>query len=178
MLHPALEAAEQIDATVANMRFVKPLDIDLVEWLARAHDGLVTVEENVIAGGAGSAVAEALAERGIALPILHLGLPDNFIEHGDPGVLLQRCGLDATGIAAAIAGRFGPQAVPVPRSWPRRRLQSLRRERTGCNAHPPMNRPETPAIPDVQSHPDVTPTRDRSWLASRFALPDPVRRRR
>ncbi len=116
MLHPALVAAEQIDATVANMRFVKPIDIDLIEWLAKTHDGLVTVEENVIAGGAGSAVAEALAERGIAVPILHLGLPDEFIEHGDPALLLSQCGLDAKGIAASIVGRFGPQPVPGPAS--------------------------------------------------------------
>ncbi len=114
MLHPALEAAEQIDATVANMRFVKPIDIDLIEWLAKSHDALVTVEENVIAGGAGSAVAEALAERGIAVPLLHLGLPDAFIEHGDPALLLARCGLDAKGIAASILARFGPQSVPAP----------------------------------------------------------------
>ncbi len=113
MLHPALEAGEHIDATVANMRFVKPIDIDLIEWLAKSHDALVTVEENVIAGGAGSAVAEALAERGIALPILHLGLPDAFIEHGDPALLLARLGLDAKGIAASILERFGPQAVPA-----------------------------------------------------------------
>jgi len=111
MLHPALEAAEQIDATVANMRFVKPIDIDLVEWLAKSHDGLVTIEENVVAGGAGSAVAEALAERGIVVPLLHLGLPDAFIEHGDPALLLAQCGLDAKGIAASIVERFGPLAV-------------------------------------------------------------------
>ena len=96
------------------MRFVKPIDIDLIEWLARTHDALVTVEENVIAGGAGSAVAEALAERGVTVPLLHLGLPDAFIEHGDPGLLLSQCGLDAKGIAASIVGRFGPQAVPAP----------------------------------------------------------------
>jgi 1-deoxy-D-xylulose-5-phosphate synthase len=113
MLHPALEAAEKIDATVANMRFVKPIDADLIEWLAKTHDSLVTVEENVIAGGAGSAVAEALAERGIAVPILHLGLPDAFVEHGDPALLLAQCGLDAKGIAVSIVERFGPQPVPV-----------------------------------------------------------------
>jgi 1-deoxy-D-xylulose-5-phosphate synthase len=116
MLHPALAAAEHIDATVANMRFVKPIDIDLIEWLAKSHDALVTVEENVIAGGAGSAVAEALAERGIAVPILHLGLPDAFIQHGDPALLLTRCGLDAKGIGASILERFGPQVVPAPSS--------------------------------------------------------------
>jgi len=107
MLHPALTAAEEMDATVANMRFVKPIDAELIEWLAKSHESLVTVEENVIAGGAGSAVAETLAAKGIAMPILHLGLPDEFIDHGDPALLLARCGLDAKGIAASIAERFG-----------------------------------------------------------------------
>jgi len=106
MLHPALAAALEFDATVANMRFVKPLDRELVLRLAREHDALITVEENVVAGGAGSAVAEALAEAGVAVPILHLGLPDAFIDHGDPAFLLARAGLDAQGIAAAIAARL------------------------------------------------------------------------
>ena len=99
--------AEDIDATVANMRFVKPIDVDLIERLAKSHDYLVTVEENVVAGGAGSAVAEVLAEKGILVPMLHLGLPDKFVDQGDPGVLLAHCGLDATGIAASIFMRFG-----------------------------------------------------------------------
>ncbi|MDH4181035.1 MAG: 1-deoxy-D-xylulose-5-phosphate synthase [Betaproteobacteria bacterium] len=107
-LAAALEAGEAHDATVANMRFVKPLDAGLVLELARSHDALVTVEENVVAGGAGSAVAEALAVAGVETPILHLGLPDEFIGHGDPAFLLARCGLDGKGIAAAIARRFGP----------------------------------------------------------------------
>ncbi|HXX85266.1 MAG TPA: 1-deoxy-D-xylulose-5-phosphate synthase [Casimicrobiaceae bacterium] len=107
MLHPSLAAAEEIDATVANMRFVKPIDVELIEWLAKSHEALVTVEENVVAGGAGSAVAEALADKGIVMPILHLGLPDEFIDHGDLALLLARCGLDAKGIAAAIVERFG-----------------------------------------------------------------------
>src|SRR5215468_8418108 len=107
MLHPSLAAAEEVDATVANMRFVKPLDLGLIEWLAKTHDALITVEENVIAGGAGSGVGEALAERGIAMPVLHLGLPDEFIDQGDPAVQLTHCGLDAKGIAAAIVARFG-----------------------------------------------------------------------
>jgi len=96
---------------VADMRFVKPLDVELVERLAKSHEAIVTVEENVVAGGAGSAVAEALAERGITIPMLHLGLPDRFIDQGDPGVLLAHCGLDAKGIAASIVARFG-----LPRS--------------------------------------------------------------
>ncbi len=95
---PALVAAESVNATVADMRFVKPLDIDLIRDLAQSHHHLVTVEENALAGGAGSAVAEALADLGIPIPILHLGLPDRFVEHGDPQTLLARCGLDAAGI--------------------------------------------------------------------------------
>ncbi len=108
-LTAALAAAEEHDATVANMRFVKPLDTELVLRLARTHDAFVTVEENVVAGGAGSAVAEALAVAGVTLPMLHLGLPDEFIGHGDPAFLLAHCGLDAKGIASAIAARFGPR---------------------------------------------------------------------
>jgi 1-deoxy-D-xylulose-5-phosphate synthase len=107
VLHASLAAAEEIDATVANMRFVKPLDTELVAYLARSHEALVTVEENVVAGGAGSAVAEALAAAGFSIPILHLGLPDEFIDHGDPAVLLEHCGLDAKGIASSIVQRFG-----------------------------------------------------------------------
>jgi 1-deoxy-D-xylulose-5-phosphate synthase len=107
MLHPALAAAEELDATVANMRFVKPLDAELIRKLAREHDALVTVEENVVAGGAGSAVSELLAAEGITVPILHLGLPDRFIDHGDPAYLLTQAGLDAKGITASIAAHFG-----------------------------------------------------------------------
>jgi len=102
MLMPALEAAESLDASVANMRYVKPLDEELVLRLAREHILLVTVEENVIQGGAGSAVAECLAQHGISMPILHLGLPDVFIEQGEPAKLLAACGLDAAGVVAAI----------------------------------------------------------------------------
>jgi 1-deoxy-D-xylulose-5-phosphate synthase len=88
------------------MRFVKPLDVDLVVRLAGEHDALVTVEENVVMGGAGSGVAEALAAEGVTVPLLHLGLPDRFVDHGDPAQLLADCGLDARGIAAAITARF------------------------------------------------------------------------
>jgi 1-deoxy-D-xylulose-5-phosphate synthase len=89
LLHPALAAADKLDATVANMRFAKPLDIELVLELARSHDALVTVEEGCIhAGGAGSAVGECLACGRLSVPVLHLGLPDRFIEHGDPAKLL------------------------------------------------------------------------------------------
>jgi 1-deoxy-D-xylulose-5-phosphate synthase len=103
MLKPALEAAEALDATVANMRFVKPLDTDLVRELAQGHEVLVTVEEHQVMGGAGSAVCEALAEMGIEKKILLLGLPDRFIEHGDPGRLLASVGLDAEGIRNSVA---------------------------------------------------------------------------
>jgi 1-deoxy-D-xylulose-5-phosphate synthase len=107
MVAPGLAAGNALNATVANMRFIKPLDVELVKQLAQTHDVLVTVEEGSIMGGAGSAVAEALAEAGIVKPILHLGLPDRFIDHGDAGQLLSMCGLDAQGIAASIHNRFG-----------------------------------------------------------------------
>jgi 1-deoxy-D-xylulose-5-phosphate synthase len=84
------------------MRFVKPLDHELVRELADRHTHLITVEENAVMGGAGSAVAEALADMGLVKPLLHLGLPDRFVEQGDHGVLLSRCGLDAAGIESAI----------------------------------------------------------------------------
>jgi 1-deoxy-D-xylulose-5-phosphate synthase len=106
MLAPALEAGEVLNATVANMRFVKPVDRDLVFRLATTHDVIVTVEEGVIAGGAGSAVAEALAADGLAVPIVMLGLPDRFVEHGDPQALLAECGLDAPGIVRAVRERL------------------------------------------------------------------------
>ena len=102
MLKPALEAAEKLDATVANMRFVKPLDVALVRQLAETHHLIVTVEEHQVMGGAGSAVCEALAQLKIDRRMLLLGLPDRFIDHGDPARLLASVGLDAEGIAAAI----------------------------------------------------------------------------
>jgi 1-deoxy-D-xylulose-5-phosphate synthase len=102
MLAPSLQVAEELNATVANMRFVKPLDEELVRLLAVDHELLVTVEENVVQGGAGSAVAECLASCGVTAPLLQLGLPDRFVEQGDPARLLQLCGLDAAGIAASI----------------------------------------------------------------------------
>ena len=105
MLHPALAAAEELDATVANMRFVKPLDRELVLRLARDHELLVTIEEGVVAGGAGSAVAEALAAADVTIPLLQLGLPDEFIDHGDPAFLLAHVGLDAKSIVASVRAR-------------------------------------------------------------------------
>ncbi|MFS2212997.1 1-deoxy-D-xylulose-5-phosphate synthase [Telluria sp. Tellsp104] len=107
MVAPSLGAADSLNATVADMRFVKPLDVELVKQLAQNHDYLVTVEEGCTMGGAGSAVAEALAEAGIAKPLLILGLPDRFIDHGDPALLLASVGLDAHGIGQSIRERFG-----------------------------------------------------------------------
>jgi 1-deoxy-D-xylulose-5-phosphate synthase len=102
LLKSCLDAAEKLDATVANMRFVKPLDEDLIRELAVGHEHLVTVEENTILGGAGSAVLEVLEKQGINKKVLQLGLPDRFIDHGDPAKLLKNCGLDAEGIHASI----------------------------------------------------------------------------
>jgi 1-deoxy-D-xylulose-5-phosphate synthase len=109
MLAPALGAADMLNATVANMRFIKPLDTALVAELAASHDLIVTVEEGCIMGGAGSAVAEAMAAAGIVKPLLQLGLPDKFIDHGDAQQLLAQCGLDAAGIAASIRQRIHAQ---------------------------------------------------------------------
>jgi 1-deoxy-D-xylulose-5-phosphate synthase len=106
MVTPALAAGDALDATVVNMRFVKPLDVALACELAQRHDLVVTVEEGSIMGGAGSACAEALAEAAIVRPILHLGLPDVFIDHGDPAALLSGVGLDAKGIEASVRERI------------------------------------------------------------------------
>ncbi|HLA75931.1 MAG TPA: 1-deoxy-D-xylulose-5-phosphate synthase, partial [Gammaproteobacteria bacterium] len=102
MVAPALQAAEQLDATLANMRFIKPLDNELVVQLASQHELLVTIEENALMGGAGSAVSECLAAQGLTTTVLHLGLPDGFIEQGTRNELLADCGLDATGIMRAV----------------------------------------------------------------------------
>jgi 1-deoxy-D-xylulose-5-phosphate synthase len=106
LLYPALQAAERLDATVVNMRWAKPLDTGLLLRIAGEHEALVTVEEGCIAGGAGSAVAEALHAADIRKPLLQLGLPDVFIEHGDPAKLLALQGLDAAGIESAVRDSF------------------------------------------------------------------------
>lgn len=106
MLTPALEAAESLDATVVNMRFVKPLDEALVLHMAETHDFIVTIEENVVMGGAGSAVAESLAKLGRCPHLIQLGLPDAFIDQGDPGELLKDAGLDSVGITKSIRERI------------------------------------------------------------------------
>jgi 1-deoxy-D-xylulose-5-phosphate synthase len=109
LLYPALEAAQALGATVVNMRWAKPLDTDLLLQVARNHQALVTVEEGAIMGGAGSAVAEALHAAGVQIPVLQLGLRDEFVEHGDPAKLLALQGLDAKGMQEAITHRFGAQ---------------------------------------------------------------------
>jgi len=108
MVQPALQAAESCNATVADMRFVKPLDEALIASLALSHELIVTVEENVIMGGAGSACLEVMERLSCLRPVLQLGLPDSYVEHGDPALLLAGCGLNAAGIAAAIATRLTP----------------------------------------------------------------------
>jgi 1-deoxy-D-xylulose-5-phosphate synthase len=106
LLQAVLVAAEKLDATVVNMRWVKPLDVDLLRQVAADHEALVTVEEGAVMGGAGSAVLEVLAAEGLALPVLQLGLPDLFVEHGDPAKLLALQGLDAPGIEASVRRRY------------------------------------------------------------------------
>ena len=112
MVSHSIKAGDELDATVANMRFVKPLDVELVKRLAQEHDLIVTVEEGCIMGGAGAAVMEALAAAGIAKPVLNLGLPDTFIDQGDPVALLASVGLDAKGIAASIRARLTAAGEP------------------------------------------------------------------
>ncbi len=102
MVKPATEAGEELNATVANMRFVKPIDHELIFKLATTHDYFVTVEENVVMGGAGSAVSESLSAQNLNIPILHLGLPDQYVEHGDPATQLADCGLNREGIVQSV----------------------------------------------------------------------------
>ncbi|MCP1605596.1 1-deoxy-D-xylulose-5-phosphate synthase [Pseudomonas citronellolis] len=113
-LAEALQVAERFDATVADMRFVKPLDEALVRELADSHELLVTIEENAVMGGAGAAVGEFLARENRQQPLLHLGLPDYYVEHAKPAQMLAECGLDAAGIERAIAERLALLANPAP----------------------------------------------------------------
>jgi 1-deoxy-D-xylulose-5-phosphate synthase len=113
MLYPALKAAEKLDATVVNMRWAKPLDVELLLQIASTHDALVSVEEGALMGGAGSAVGEALQAANVLKPLLSLGLADEFIEHGDPAYLLSLQGLDAAGIEASIRKRFANLLTPA-----------------------------------------------------------------
>ena len=105
----ALAAGEELDATVVNMRFIKPLDVELIVELAGNHSLLVSVEENAVIGGAGSEIERVLAERGLNVPVLRLGLPDRFIDHGEQGQLLAELGLDKDGIVRAVRNRTTPQ---------------------------------------------------------------------
>jgi len=107
LLAPALQAAEQLDATVVDMRFVKPIDETLLTQLAAGHEAFVSIEEGAIMGGAGSAVHECLNAHGLAMPMLQLGLPDRYIDHGDQAAILSALGLDAAGIVASVESRWG-----------------------------------------------------------------------
>ena len=106
MVQPALEAAEMLDASVVDMRFVKPLDAEMVLEMANENDLLVTIEDNVRQGGAGSAVNELLVTQHHQVPVLNLGLPDEFVEHGSREQLLSQCGLDAQGIQRSVLRRL------------------------------------------------------------------------
>ena len=108
MLYPAMQAAQNLNATVVNMRWAKPLDTELLLQIASSHDALVTVEEGALMGGAGSAVLEALQHAGVTVPVLRLGVPDVFTEHGDPVKILSQLGLDAVGIEHSVRQRFAP----------------------------------------------------------------------
>jgi 1-deoxy-D-xylulose-5-phosphate synthase len=106
LLYPARQAAEAMNATVVNMRWAKPLDTELLLQVAAHHQALVTVEEGALMGGAGSAVLEALQDAHINLPVLRIGVPDVFTDHGDPNKILAGLGLDAAGIEGSVRGRF------------------------------------------------------------------------
>ncbi|MYI02621.1 MAG: 1-deoxy-D-xylulose-5-phosphate synthase, partial [Gammaproteobacteria bacterium] len=111
MLAPALVAAEEFDATVYDMRFVKPIDENVIRKTAGDHELVVTVEEHAVMGGAGSAVNEVLMRDGYRMPVLNLGLPDSFLEHGKPPEMLQKAGLDAAGIARAIHEKLAADKI-------------------------------------------------------------------
>jgi 1-deoxy-D-xylulose-5-phosphate synthase len=116
LVAPAEKVGRDLGLTVANMRFVKPLDRALVLELARSHEAIVTLEDNAVMGGAGSGVAELLAAEGITLPVLHLGLPDRYQEHASREQLLSEAGLDAEGIRAALLARWPDLAAATPRA--------------------------------------------------------------
>jgi 1-deoxy-D-xylulose-5-phosphate synthase len=97
-----MKIADRLDATVINMRFVKPLDEALVLKVAARHRALITLEENVVAGGAGSAIGELLTAEGVAMPLMHIGIPDRFIEHGSREECLTAAGLDFASVAATV----------------------------------------------------------------------------
>jgi len=106
MVSPAVEAAEKLDATAINMRFIKPLDTQLISDIAASHDLIITIEENTHLGGAGSGVAEFLLSIGNTTPVEIMGLPDKFLNHGDHKTMLSACGLDAVGIISTVQKHF------------------------------------------------------------------------
>ncbi len=110
MLYTAMEVAEAIDATVVNMRFVKPLDEELLQSIASSHDGIVLVEDSCVMGGAGSACLEYLAGQDISVSALQIGLPDQFTEHGDIPSLMELYGISAKQIEARVRARFAIEA--------------------------------------------------------------------
>jgi 1-deoxy-D-xylulose-5-phosphate synthase len=116
MVNAAAQIAERLDATLVNMRFVKPLDEELIVQLATRHRALVTLEENAVQGGAGSAVAELLSAEGLQLPMLQLGIPDRFIEHGSREGCLVAAGLDTPALTASIERWWALQAPERMRS--------------------------------------------------------------
>ena len=118
VLHAALKVAEELDATVVDMRFIKPLDQDMLQRIAAAHDAVVTVEEGAVRGGAGSACLEELQQLGWTLPVLNLGLPDTWLEHGDPAQVTASAGLDANGLLRSMRERFA--FLPGPTDAQRR----------------------------------------------------------
>jgi 1-deoxy-D-xylulose-5-phosphate synthase len=119
LLYPALKVAEKLDLTVLNMRWAKPLDLDLLLSAAKEHEALVTLEDSALMGGCGSAVLEALQTAGLLKPVLMLGLKDQFTEHGDPAKLMALEGLDAAGIEASILARFNAWvSKPISASKP------------------------------------------------------------
>jgi 1-deoxy-D-xylulose-5-phosphate synthase len=118
LLYPAIAVADKLGLTAVNMRWAKPLDKDLLLEVARSHAAIVTVEDAAVMGGAGSAVQEALQAAGVVLPVLSLGLPDLFIEHGDPAKLMTMHGLDASGIEAAISTRFAALLAKASKGKP------------------------------------------------------------
>ena len=106
MVYPALAAAEELNATVVNMRFVKPLDTDVIDQLLNEHDVIVTIEENAIKGGAGSGINEYLHSIKNNTPVINLGLPDKFLDHGNHQQMLSACGLDTQGIIDTVKTHF------------------------------------------------------------------------
>jgi 1-deoxy-D-xylulose-5-phosphate synthase len=142
MVAPAQKAAEILGATVVNMRFVKPLDETLILELAGKHELLVTVEENVVSGGAGSAINECLIAHDITIPMINLGLPDKFIEQGTHGELLSLCGLDAEGIQNSIEAYFANKSGGTVSSG-----EAPKADKTSANSAAPIQLASSAKIP-------------------------------